>query len=47
MGVKEDLRKKLKDIAWWVAIAVVRWVLERLTKNPREHPGGGDHSERE
>lgn len=38
-GLGEELRKKLKEIAWFVAIGLLRWLIEYLT---RENPGEGE-----
>lgn len=36
LGFGSDLKRKLKEIGWAVALMLVRWMLERLTKNPDE-----------
>lgn len=38
-GFGDDLRKKMKEVAWFVGIALLRWLIDYLT---RENPGGGD-----
>lgn len=36
-GFGEDLRKKVKEVAWYVGIALLRWLIDYLTRdNPRE-----------
>lgn len=36
-SLSDDLKTKLKEIAWFVAIGLLRWLLERLVGgNPGE-----------
>lgn len=42
-SLSDDLKDKLKEIAWFVAIGLLRWLLDRLVGgNPGE---GGDDAE--
>lgn len=45
-GLVEDLKEKLREVGWFVLIALVRWLLDRLTSNPGEEKGGADQSKR-
>lgn len=36
-GFSDEAREKLKEIAWFVAIGLLRWLIEYLTRgNPGE-----------
>lgn len=39
MGFGEDFKKKLKEIGWYVALGLLRWLIDRLT---RGNPGSED-----
>lgn len=43
MGFGEDFKKKLKEIGWFVAIGLLRWLIEYLTRdNPGEDQGDAE-----
>lgn len=40
-GLGEDLAKKLREIGWFVLVALARWLLEYLVRdNPEESDDG-------
>lgn len=43
-GFGEDLKEKGRELGWWVLVALLRWLLERLTHNPGD--GGDDGNNR-
>lgn len=43
LGFSDDLKEKLKEIGWFVAIGLLRWLLERLVGgNPDEGEGDAE-----
>lgn len=47
MTWKDDLKAKLRELGWWVVVALVRWILERLTADPAEKDEGGAEKKHE
>ncbi len=46
-GFKDDLVEKLKELGWWVAVALVRWLLEYLTRSDGLEESGRAEGEHE
>lgn len=44
---KDDLVEKLKELGWWVAVALVRWLLEYLARSDASKESGRAEAEHE
>jgi hypothetical protein len=41
----DDAKKKLEEVAWWVAIALLKWLLDKVTGNPGPEGEDADNGE--